>query len=100
MTGGIGDREAVIELGESVGLRLELLREPGQVLEETDDLVDQRRQRQVQELDDRDHRDHVDEKDRQAPAHPACDEPADRRVEQIHHEQAEHERPNRVPRHP
>ena len=44
--------QPVVDLGQPVGLLLELPRQPGQVLEEPDDLVDERGQRQVQELEE------------------------------------------------
>ena len=97
---GVRDRESVVDLRQPVDLRLQLLDQAGQVPDERRDLVDERRERQVQELHDQDDRDDVHQQDRERPAHAALREPADRRIEQVHQQQPDDERPDGVARHP
>jgi hypothetical protein len=97
---GVWYGQARVDLREAVDLRPQLVGEPGQVLQEPDDLVDQRRERQTEELHDEDDRDHVDDEDRHRASHAVPRQPADGWVEEIHDQEAHDEGPDRIACHP
>ena len=70
------DLEVRVVVGELVEARVELLGQAREVLDEPEDLVDQRRQRHREEADDRDERDDVDDEDRERASDPAADQSA------------------------
>ena len=89
-----------IEVAEPLELGVELLGELREVLDEAEDLLEERRQGDGQEREEGHDPDDVDDEDRERPPEAAPDEPADRRVEQIDEQEAEDERADAVARHP
>ncbi len=68
----------------------------GEVGDEPQELVDQRRDRQPEELADDDDRPHVDDQDRDRTPEAVAGQPAHWRIEQVHEQQADDERPDAV----
>ena len=94
------DLEALVEVSQPLELVLELECERGKIVHETEQLVDERSERQREEFDERDDPDDVDDEDRERPAQATPNQPADRRIEQIHEQEAQDEGPDAVARHP
>jgi hypothetical protein len=97
---GDRDLQALVELAEPSELLLELRGEGREILDEGDQLIDQRLERQRQEFDDRDDAHDVDDEDGEGPPEAAADEPADRGIEEIDEQHAKDERTDAVARHP
>ena len=92
----VGDLEPRVGLAELLQLRVQVVDQRREVLDEPQDLVEQRRQREREELDDRGDHDHVHDQDRERARHAQANEPADRRIEQVDEEQADDERADGV----
>ncbi len=93
--------EPLVRGADPSGERVERLQELGQVLDEVGELAGEWLEGDVQELDDEHDRDRVDDQDRQPARQPdrpqvEAGESLDRRIEQVHEEEPDDERGERL----